>query len=50
MLLSYYCLLRYPCDFLNEILKSFIAGFEKPIGEGEVVLRLHDEFKVGTDA
>jgi predicted kinase len=25
-----------------EILESFIAGFERPVGEGEVVLRLND--------
>lgn len=33
----------------NEILESFIAGFEKPVGEGEVVLRLRDELSVSTD-
>ncbi|KAJ6179658.1 hypothetical protein N7519_010119 [Penicillium mononematosum] len=33
----------------NEILESFIAGFERPIGEGEVILRLHNKFNTGTD-
>ncbi|CAG8890674.1 unnamed protein product [Penicillium egyptiacum] len=33
----------------NEILEFFIAGFERPIGEGEVVLRLNNEFNTGTD-
>jgi gluconate kinase len=33
----------------DEILESFIAGFERPIGEGEVVLRLHNELNTGTD-
>lgn len=31
----------------NEILESFIAGFERPIGEGEIVLRLDYEPSVG---
>jgi hypothetical protein len=33
----------------NEIFESFIAGLERPIGKGEVVLRLHNEFNTGTD-
>lgn len=31
----------------EEILESYISGFERPIGEGEVVLRLRDETYVG---
>lgn len=33
----------------TQILESFIAGFEKPIGEGELVLRLNDKHCAGTD-
>lgn len=31
----------------TQILESFIAGFERPIGEGELVLRLDNEFCTG---
>ena len=31
----------------TQILESFIAGFERPIGEGEFVLRLDNEFCTG---
>lgn len=27
----------------EQVLESFIAGFERPVGEGEVVLRLENE-------
>lgn len=33
----------------NEILESFLTGFERPIGEGEVVLRFNTELNAGTD-
>lgn len=33
----------------DEILESYLAGFQWPIGEGEVVLRLDDEDNEGTD-
>jgi hypothetical protein len=33
----------------NEIFESSVAGFERPIGEGEAVLRLRNEFNTGTD-
>lgn len=32
----------------NETFESFIAGFERPIAEGEVILRLNNEFNTGT--
>lgn len=33
----------------EEILESYIAGFERPTGEGEVVLRFCDEVDAGVD-
>lgn len=33
----------------DQILESFIFGFERPIGEGEIVLCLNNEFGAGTD-
>ena len=33
----------------TQILESFIAGFERPIREGELVLRLCNEFFTGND-
>lgn len=33
----------------NEILESFLAGFERPIGEGEIVLRFDTKFNAEID-
>jgi predicted kinase len=33
----------------NEIFESFIAGFERPIGEDEVILSLHGNLNAGID-
>lgn len=33
----------------NEIFESFIAGFERPIGEDKVILRLHGNLNAGID-